>query len=115
MTLRSRKAIWVLLGITAFVLAACVTVRFANDRHFANARKIRIGDSQRRVTELLGEPKGRHTGWFGSSPSWSYGSSFDFEAGFPWLRFQFSGPSTNQIAFFFDGSSNVARIQIPNR
>ena len=114
MTLGIKKAIWVLPGIATFVLAANVAVRFTTDRHIANARKIRIGDSQRRVTELLGEPKGRHTGWFGSSPSWSYGSSFDFEAGFPWLRFQFSGPSTNQIAFFFDGSSNVARIQIPN-
>ena len=115
MTLRSKKAIWVLPGIATIVLAACVTVRFATDRHFANARQIRIGDSQRRVTELLGEPKARHTGLFGSSPSWSYGSSFDWDSGFPWVSLHFFGPGTNETAFFFDASSNVTRIQIPKR
>ena len=115
MTPRSKKAIWVLLGIATFVLAAYVAVQFATDRHITNARKIRIGDSQQRVTELLGEPKARHTGLFSSSPSWSYGSSFDFEAGFPWFSLHFFGPGTNDLAFYFDASSNVVRIQIPGR
>ncbi len=115
MTLRSKKAIWVLLGIATFVFAGYVAVVFTAARHLAIARKIRIGDSHRRVTELLGEPKSRHTGLLGLNPSWTYGSSFDFDAGFPWLGLHFFGPGTNQIAFYFDGSSNVARIQIPNR
>ena len=114
MTLRSKKVAWVSLGLVVICVLTALRLKIVNDRQLAKARQIQIGDSMEKVLSQLGSPVRSDSEYF-SYASWSYGSRIDFNSGFPWLKGRFLGPDTNDLAFYFDPSSNVVRIQIPQR
>lgn len=115
MTTRGKKVALVLIGSVVICVLTFLGPKIINARHLARARQIQVGDSMEKVRNLLGSPIATHSDFFSRNPSWSYGSRFDFDSGFPWLRFRLFGPGTNDLAFYFDASSNVVRIQLPNR
>jgi SmpA / OmlA family len=114
MTTRSKRATWVCFGLVVICVLTALSLKVLNDRHLALARQIQIGDSMAKVRSLLGSPTTTYLGVFGN-PSWSYGSRIDFCSKFPWLNIHLFGPDTSDLAFFFDVSSNVVRIQLPSR
>ena len=114
MTTRSKKVALVCFGSVVVCVLTLLGLKIVNDRHLARARQIQVGDSMGKVRSLLGSPTATYSGFF-SYPSWSYGSRLDFDSGFPWVRFRFLGPDTDDLAFYFDASSNVVRIQMPSR
>ena len=114
MTTRGKKVALVVFGSVVICILTLFSLKIVNDRHLARARQIQVGDSIEKVRSLLGSPVMSDSEYF-SYAYWSYGSRLDFNSGFPWLRFRLVGPGTNDLAFYFDASSNVVRIQIPGR
>ncbi len=114
MTLRSKKAALVFFGFVGVCILAFLGLKIINDRHLTRARQIQIGDSMEKVRDLLGSPIVSDSEYF-SYASWRYGIRFDFNSGFPWLRVRMTGPGTNDLAFYFDASNRVVRIQMPNQ
>ena len=116
MTTWGKKVSLVCFGLVVICVLTLLSLKIVNDRHLAKARQIQVGDSMEKVRSLLGSPTATYSGFLGY-PSWGYGSRLDFDSGFPWVRFHFLGfgPNPNDLAFYFDSSSKVVRIQIPQR
>ena len=116
MTTRGKKVALVCFGLVVVCVLTLLSLKIVNDRHLARARQIQVGDSIEKVRSLLGSPTATYSGFLGY-PSWGYGSRLNFDFEFPWVRFPFLGlgPDPNDLAFYFDASSNVVRIQMPSR
>ena len=113
---RGKKVAVVSFGLVVICVLTALSLKIVNDRPLAKARQIQVGDSMEKVRSLLGSPTATYSGFLGY-PSWGYGSRLNFDSESPWVRFPFLGigPDPNDLAFYFDTSSNVVRIQIPSR
>ena len=114
MTTWGKKVTLVCFGLVVVCVLSLLSLKIVNKRHLARARQIQVGDSMEKVRSLLGSPTAAYSGFLGY-PSWGYGSRIDFNSGFPWLKWRFLGPDIDDLAFYFDASSNVVHIQIPSR
>ena len=115
MTTWGKKVTLVCFGLVVVCVLSLLSLKIVSKRHLARARQIQIGDSMEKVRSLLGSPVYTSAGFLFFQPSWSYGSRLNFDSEFPWVQIRLFGPHTNDLAFYFDASSNVTRIQIPQR
>ena len=119
----------VTLFTVIFLIVVAVGVhRMSVDSFASRARTLRVGDSKKKVEQLLGRPtiifipKGDIL-FSVSEETWAYGSSFDFSKAFnpkfPYIspnrliRWRFFIPDAEDIAIRFDSVGGVSGITIP--
>ena len=119
--------------VLSILLLAMLVVSFDSLRTRSTAKRaraIRIGDSKKRVTEILGHPVTAFLPqprtniallFLGpSSETWAYGSRLElrqpFQKEFPYfmpIRVRFFIPDKDDVAVKFDSSNRVSKITIP--
>jgi len=81
---------------------------------FKRAAVIHIGDSKKRVRQVLGKPSDVVFSLFSGNEIWAYGGHVDWPnlTTSP-MRFRFFGPDSDEVSVRFDSYGKVDRITIP--
>jgi hypothetical protein len=115
------------ISIVAFAGALVIASVWHTSSRRTKAGAIKVGDTKAQVEGRLGRATmvtPFSTLWrtnaaaalfCDTAETWGYGSHFDFQSGFPWLRLRLFLPDPDDIVVEFGTSGRVVRVTLPPR